>query len=144
MTFFFLPSYKKANLEMNKEGLAADLVCLLDERSKPRNSAKFQEQIERFFIAGAARIDLIAKVMDLDNEIGGHNFDILNLEETANEIESLRSSGGKDLCDYTSRPCAYDRTQGRAHAEGHVWLYILAKMSHQVKLEGHVASRFPC
>ena len=33
---------------MNKEGLAADLVCLLDERSKPRNSAKFQEQIERF------------------------------------------------------------------------------------------------
>ena len=102
---FFLPSYKKANLEMNKEGLAADLVCLLDERSKPRNSAKFQEQIERFFIAGAARIDLIAKVMDLDNEIGGHNFDIPNLEETANEIESLGNSGGKDLCDYTSHPC---------------------------------------
>ena len=85
---------------MNKEGLAADLVCLLDERSKPRNSAKFQEQIERFFIAGAARIDLIAKVMDLDNEIGGHNFDIPNLEETANGIESLGNSGGKDLCDW--------------------------------------------
>ena len=139
---------------MNKEGLAADLVCLLDERSKPRNSAKFQEQIERFFIAGAARIDLIAKVMDLDNEIGGHNFDIPNLEETANEIESLGNSGGKDLCDYTSHPCylffynndicAYDRTQGRAHAKGHVWLYILAEMSHQVKLGYQVASRFPC
>ena len=100
-----LSSYKKANLEMNKEGLAADLVCLLDERSKPRNSAKFQEQIERFFIAGAARIDLIAKVIDLDNEIGGHNFDIPNLEETANEIESLGNSGGKDLCDYTSHQC---------------------------------------
>ena len=89
---------------MNKEGLAADLVCLLDERSKPRNSAKFQEQIERLFIAGAARIDLIAKVMDLDNEVGGHKFDISNLEETANEIESLSNSGGKDLCDYTLHP----------------------------------------
>ena len=43
--------------------------------------------------------------MDLDNEIGGHNFDIPNLEETANEIESLGNSGGKDLCDYTSHQC---------------------------------------
>ncbi|XP_066026371.1 uncharacterized protein [Pocillopora verrucosa] len=92
-----VPEVMQANLEMNKEGLAADLVCLLDERSKPRNSAKFQEQIERYFIAGAARIDLIAKVMDLDNEVGGHKFDISNLEETANEIESLSNSGGKDL-----------------------------------------------
>ena len=88
---------------MNKEGLAADLVCLLDERSEPRNSAKFQEQIERLFIAGAARIDLIAKLMDLDNEIGGHNFDIPNLEETANETES--NCSGKDLCDNTLHPC---------------------------------------
>ena len=87
---------QKANLEMNKEGLAADLVCMLEERSKPRNTAKLQEQIERFFIAGAARIDLIAKVMDLDNDIGGYNFDIPNLEETANEIESLGNSDGKD------------------------------------------------
>ena len=46
---FFLTSYKKANLEMNKEGLATELVCLLDERSKPRNWARFQEQMERFF-----------------------------------------------------------------------------------------------
>ena len=45
---------------------------------------------------------------------------------------------------YNNDICAYDRTHGRAHAEGHVWLYILAKMSHQVKLEGHFASRFPC
>ena len=67
----FLTSYKKANLDMNQEELAVDLVCLLDERSKPRNSAKFQEQVERFFIAGPARIDLIVKVMDLDNEIYG-------------------------------------------------------------------------
>ena len=90
--FYFTP---KANLEMNKEGLAADLVCLLEERSLPTNKAKFQEQIERFFIAGAARIDLIAKVIDLDNDIGGYNFDIPNLEETANEIESLSNSAGK-------------------------------------------------
>ena len=99
----FLTSYKKANLEMNKERLVTDLVCLLDERSKPRNRARFQEQMERFFIAGAARINLIAKVMDLDNEIGGHKFDISNLEETANETES--NSSGKDLCNNTLHPC---------------------------------------
>lgn len=61
----------------------------------PRNVAKFQEQIERFFIAGAARIDLIAKVIDLDNQIGGYNFDIPNLQETANELQSLENIGGK-------------------------------------------------
>ena len=80
---------------MNKEGLAADLVCMVEERSLPRNVAKFQEQIERFFIAGAARIDLIAKVIDLDNQIGGYNFDIPNLQETANELQSLKNIGGK-------------------------------------------------
>ncbi|CAH3128101.1 unnamed protein product [Pocillopora meandrina] len=98
-----VPEVMQANLEMNKEGLAADLVCLLDEKSKPRNSAKFQEQIERFFIAGAARIDLIAKVIDLDNEIGGHNFDIPNLEETANEIESLGNSGDSPIAESTQQ-----------------------------------------
>ena len=88
----------KANLEMNKEGLTADLVCMIEERSLPRNVAKFKEQIESFFIAGAARIDLIAKVIDLDNEIGGYNFDILNLEETQNQMESLgKTSEGKTL-----------------------------------------------
>lgn len=80
---------------MNKEGLTADLVCMVEERSLPRNVAKFQEQIERFFIAGAARIDLIAKVIDLDNQIGGYNFDIPNLQETANELQSLENIGGK-------------------------------------------------
>ena len=80
------------------EGLAADLVCMLDERSLPRDSAKLQEQIKRFFIAGASRIDLIGKVMDLDNDIGGHNFDIRNLEETSNAIKSFGESGGKHYC----------------------------------------------
>lgn len=78
---------------MNKEGLAADLVCLLDQEN-PQETAKFQEKIEQFFIAGAARIDLIAKVIDLDNEIGGNDFDITNLEETTKEIESLEHSTG--------------------------------------------------
>ena len=81
---------------MNKEGLSADLVCLLGERLLERDKAKFEEQIERFFIAGAARIDLIAKVIDLDNEIGGYNFDIPNLVETANEIKSAANSDGKN------------------------------------------------
>ena len=81
---------------MNKEGITADLMCMIEKRSLPRNVAKFKEQIERFFIAGGARIDLIAKVIDLDNTIGGYSFDIPNLEETTNEIESLRNSGGKN------------------------------------------------
>lgn len=68
---------------------------MLDERSLPRDKAKLQEQIERFFIDGSARIDLIAKVMDLDNDIGGYNYDIPNLNETANEIESLSNVAGK-------------------------------------------------
>ena len=71
----------------------------------PETGQGFKNRWNDFFIAGAARINLIAKVMDLDNEIGGHNFDIPNLEETANEIESLGNSGGKDLCDYTSHQC---------------------------------------
>ena len=80
---------------MNKEGLAEDLVCMLDERSLPRNNARIQELIERFFIAGAARIDLIAKVIDLDNDIGGYNFDIANLKETEKEIESISKARDK-------------------------------------------------
>ena len=79
---------------MNKEGLTADLVCLLEGRLPEHKTAKLKQQIERFFIAGAARIDLIAKVIDLDNDIGGHNFNIPNLEETANKLESLSNSEG--------------------------------------------------
>ncbi len=78
---------------MNQEGLAADLVCMLEERSLPRNKAKLEERIKRFFIAGSARIDLIAKVIDLDNDIGGYNFDIRNLNETANDIQKLGDEG---------------------------------------------------
>lgn len=81
---------------MNKEGLAADLVCMLEERAQPRHKAKLEELIERFFIAGSARIDLIAKVIDLDNDIGGYNFDIRNLNETVNDIKELTVSEGRD------------------------------------------------
>ncbi|XP_020909806.2 uncharacterized protein LOC110247689 [Exaiptasia diaphana] len=94
-----VPEMMQANLEMNKEGLIADLVCLLEESLPPSEVAKFKEQVERFFIAGAARIDLIAKVIDLDNEIGGYNFDIPNLEETASELEMLRNVGDSPLED---------------------------------------------
>ena len=86
---------QKANLEINKEGLKADLVCMLEERLLPRNKADFEAAVEGFFIAGAARIDLIAKVIDLDNEMGRFNFDIPLLENTAREIESLGNSPGR-------------------------------------------------
>ncbi|KAL9982967.1 hypothetical protein ACROYT_G005082 [Oculina patagonica] len=94
-----VPEVMQANLEMNKEGLAADLVCMFEERLLPHKKAKLDEQIQRFFIAGAARIDLIAKVIDLDNEIGGLNFDIPNLEETSNAIQSLGETGDAPIAD---------------------------------------------
>lgn len=83
---------------MNKEELTADLVCMLEERLAPSKVATLKKDIERFFIAGAARIDLIANVIDLDNDISGQNFDISNLEGTENELESLRNIGGKKSC----------------------------------------------
>ncbi len=89
---YFTP---QANLELNKEGLAADLVCLLEERLAPHQTARFKEEIERFFINGATRIDLISRIMDLDNDIGTYNFDIGNLRETANQIRTIGNSKGK-------------------------------------------------
>ena len=117
---------------MNKEGLTADLVCMIEERSLPRNLAKFKEQIERFFVAGGARIDLIAKVIDLDNAIGGYNFDIPNLEETSNKIESLRNSGGKDrwlvipipMCHLQSKAYGSRNEVGRQNQNAWKRLYI--------------------
>ena len=80
---------------MNKESLAADLACMLEEQA-PSNVAQFKAKMENYFIQGAARIDLIAKVIDLDNEIGGYNFDIPKLEETENELQALRNIGGEN------------------------------------------------
>ncbi|KAL9964361.1 hypothetical protein ACROYT_G027992 [Oculina patagonica] len=87
-----IPELMKADLEMKQEGLAAGLVCLLEERALPRDKAPLEELIANFFIAGSARIDLIAKIIDIDNDIGTFNFDINNLEETANAIESIGNS----------------------------------------------------
>ena len=87
----------KANLEMNRAGLAADLVCMFEGRLSATKKAKIQEQIKRFFIAGAERINLIARVMDLDVDIAGYDYDISNLQQTSNELESLSNIGGKNL-----------------------------------------------
>lgn len=79
---------------MNKEELAAQLVCLLDIASRPQDVAKLKQLIEQFFSYGAARIDLIGKVMDLDNEIGGYNFDIPLLEETEQSLQAVSGATG--------------------------------------------------
>lgn len=62
---------------------------MLDVAALPQDVAGFKRLIESFFIAGAARIDLIGEVMDLDNEIGGYNFDIPLLEETEKTINDI-------------------------------------------------------
>ena len=79
---------------MNKAMFAAELVCLLDAASLKSKVADLKAEIESFFIAGTARIDLIAKVIDLDNDIGGYNFDIPALQDTENAITALGKSPG--------------------------------------------------
>lgn len=86
----------KANLELNKKVLTADLICMLEERLPANKTPRLKQKIERFFLTGATRIDLIAKCIDLDNEIVKFDFDIANLNETINVITSLRHSGGKN------------------------------------------------
>lgn len=69
---------------------------MLDVAALPQDVASFKRLIESFFIAGAARIDLIGEVMDLDNEIGGYNFDIPLLEETEKTINDIGRPGGEE------------------------------------------------
>ena len=69
--------------------MARDLVCLLEIQSRPQDVAELTKLMENFFISGAARIDLIAKVLDLDNDMGGLNFDIPLLEEMEDALTSL-------------------------------------------------------
>ena len=88
----------KANLEISKEKLAADLVCLLDEASKPSQTANLEAEIESYFIVGAARVDMIARCMDLDNSIGGYNFDIPLLKDTETSVAELKKSPSMKLC----------------------------------------------
>ena len=81
---------------MNKEEFAADLVCLLEEGT-PRNVAQLKAEIESYFVLGVARTDMIAKVMDLDNSIGGHNFDIPLLHQTEMAIAQFSQPEGMKL-----------------------------------------------
>ena len=69
-------------------------MCLLEEASRPSNIAALKAEIESYFILGSARIDMIAKVMDLDNGIGGHDFDIPLLAETEKAIKDLSKPPG--------------------------------------------------
>ena len=58
--------------------------------------------MESFFIAGAARIDLIAESMNLDNDIGGYKFDIPLLAQTKKAIEVATQTKG-NLVNVSSR-----------------------------------------
>ena len=89
----FVLNYQ-ANLEKNREALTADLICLLDIASRPKDTAELKQHIESFFITGSARIDLIARILDLDNEIGGINYDIPVLEETMLSINEIGKPAG--------------------------------------------------
>ena len=80
---------------MKRARLTADLVCLLEEASKPRDTADLEAEIESYFVLGAARIDMIGKVIDLDNTIGTHNFDIPLLNKTEIAITKLSQPPGK-------------------------------------------------
>ena len=82
-------------MELNKESLAEELICLLEVAARPQDIAGFKRRLESFFIAGAARIDLIGKVIDLDKEIGEYDFDIPLLEETETAIQDIGRPGGK-------------------------------------------------
>ena len=90
----FLLFLIQANLDISKEKLAADLGCLLGEASRPRDVAALKAEIESYFIVGGARIDMIGKVMELDNNIGTYNFDIPLLEKTEKGIIAAGKSKG--------------------------------------------------
>ena len=79
---------------MNKGQLAADLVCLVDENTKPSFTKQFEAEIESYFIVGSSRIDMIGKCVDIDNEIGGYNFDIPVLKDTARAVNEVKNSQG--------------------------------------------------
>ena len=56
-------SFIKANLEMNKERFAAELVCLLEVDSRVQDVADIKaDDIESFFIVGAECIAFFSSV----------------------------------------------------------------------------------
>ena len=78
---------------MKKEKLSAELVCLF-ENSREIDVAEFQAELESFFAVGAARIDLIAILLELDNQIGGDMYDIKVVEDTKKAIVDAGRSPG--------------------------------------------------
>ena len=69
---------------------------MLDVDLPPQVTAEFKSEIEKFFIDGGTRIDLIAQVMELDNNIGTYNYDIVNLRETEKQIKAVNKAKGKN------------------------------------------------
>ena len=69
---------------------------MLDVDLPPQVTAEFKSEIEKFFINGGTRIDLIAQVMELDNNIGTYNYDIANLKETQKQIQAVNKAKGKN------------------------------------------------
>ena len=82
---------------MNKVELRKELLCLMEVASLPTGPAALEAEIESFFVSGAARIDLIGKCMDLDNEMGGYLFDVPLLSDTENAIKEVGKSDGEKL-----------------------------------------------
>ncbi|KAL9956907.1 hypothetical protein ACROYT_G038462 [Oculina patagonica] len=123
-----VPEMMKARLEMNKEGLAKDLVCLL-ELANDVQQAKLNQMIENFFIAASTRIDLIAKVLDLDNDIGTFNFDIENLAETENQLSSLGEASDSPIADDVQQTFLDNLLQSYRQIETHFTkkLYLFYK-----------------
>ena len=80
---------------MDKESLAADLVCLLEVQSREQDVAELKKIVKHFVIGGAARFDLMAKVMNLDNELGGLIFDI-SLPTNTEDINNSYTTNGYD------------------------------------------------
>ena len=56
---------------------------------------------QSFFISGSARIDLIAKVMDLDDDIGQYQFDIALFEKTEKAIADIGASAGMKVTHFS-------------------------------------------
>lgn len=92
---------------MNKEKFRSDLVCLLDVASRPQDIAEFEQRVESFFILGATRIDLISEIMNLDNDIGGFNFDIPILEQTEKAINDASKTKGNFVVAAVAETCMY-------------------------------------
>ena len=78
---------------MKKETLSAELVCLI-ENSREVDVAEFQAKLDTFFTLGAARIDLIAIIMELDNQIGGDMYDVKVVKDTKDAILNASKSPG--------------------------------------------------